>query len=264
MTRVSASYYLERELLLKALDQITPKDVLVLDRGYPAWWLFAAMQVRHVQFCARIEGCGWAVVEGFLRSDRMEHMLCQRLKSHDRKKLKAHGLPVPETLKLRLVKVRLPNGQFQVLATSLMDTQRFPTWAFAELYRRRWGIEEGFKLVKQRQHLEGFSGELPESIEQEIQAKILMHNITQAVCHQAQRRVPTDKQGAWQINRAHAIKSTGRALILCLNGVRNALRLYLESLTSVLSKTLERIRPHRSFPRPHSIGGAQRPRKSYR
>ena len=168
----------ERELLLKALDQITPNDVLVLDRGYPAWWLFAALQVRKVNFCARIEGCGWKAVEALLRSEQTEHLMRPRLKAHDRRKLQAPGLPVPETLNLRLVKVCLPNGQYEVLATSLMDTQRFPNHAFGELYRRRWGIEEGFKLVKQRQHLEGFSGELPESIEQEIQAKILLHNIT--------------------------------------------------------------------------------------
>jgi len=34
----------ERELLLKTLDQLDPNDILVLDRGYPAWWLFAAQQ----------------------------------------------------------------------------------------------------------------------------------------------------------------------------------------------------------------------------
>lgn len=129
----------ERELLLRALDQITPKDVLVLDRGYPAWCLFSALQVRKVNFCARIEGCGWKSVQSLLRSERRGHVMRQ-----------ARGLPVPEALNLRLVKVCLPNGQYDVLATSLMDTQRFPTHGFGELYRCRWGIEEGFKLVKQR------------------------------------------------------------------------------------------------------------------
>jgi Transposase DDE domain len=254
----------ERELLLKALDQITPNDVLVLDRGYPAWWLFAALQARNVNFCARIEGCGWSAVEKLLRSDESELVMRQRLKSHDRKKLKDHGLVAPEMLSLRLVKVLLPNGRYEVLATSLMDTQRFPTHAFGELYHRRWSIEEGFKLVKQRQHLEGFSGELPASIEQEIQAKILLHNITQAVCHQAQQCVPPTKRDTWQVNRAHALKQIGRTLIFSFKGASDSLRRYVESLTTVLSKTLERIRPNRSFPRKHSIGGAHRPRKSYR
>jgi IS4 transposase len=57
-----------------------------------------------------------------------------------------------------------------------MDQGRYHTQAFAQLYHQRWGIEEGFKLAKHQQHLEGFSDEAPESIRQEIQAKILMHN----------------------------------------------------------------------------------------
>lgn len=68
----------ERELLLRALDQITPNDVLVLDRGYPSWWLFAAPQVRKVNFCARIEGCGWKAVEALLRSEHSQHVMRQR------------------------------------------------------------------------------------------------------------------------------------------------------------------------------------------
>lgn len=78
----------ERELLLKALGQILPTDILVLDRGYPAWWLFAALQVRKITFCARIEGCGWKAVERLLRSPRQEYVMCHRLKAHDRKKIK--------------------------------------------------------------------------------------------------------------------------------------------------------------------------------
>jgi hypothetical protein len=41
------------------------------------------------------------------------------------------GLTPPQTLTLRLVKVVLPNGHLEVLATSLMDQKRYPTQAFA-------------------------------------------------------------------------------------------------------------------------------------
>jgi len=49
-------------------------------------------------------------------------------------------------LNLRLIKLRLPSGKWEVLATSLIDTQRYPAADFGEPYRRRWDIEEGFKL----------------------------------------------------------------------------------------------------------------------
>lgn len=110
----------ERELLLKALEQLEPNDLLVLDRGYPAWWLFAALQERKVKFCARIEGCNWKAVERLVRSNRQECVLHQKLGAQDRKKLRQHGLPVAEKVSLRLIKLRLPTGKWEVLATSLI------------------------------------------------------------------------------------------------------------------------------------------------
>ena len=42
----------ERSLLLRALGVLSADDLLVLDRGYPAWWLFALFAQRGVAFCA--------------------------------------------------------------------------------------------------------------------------------------------------------------------------------------------------------------------
>jgi len=254
----------ERALLLQALHAIQPNDVLVLDRGYPAWWLFAAMQVQGVKFCARIEGCGWGQAQQLLRSQEHECVMHAKLKAKDRKQIQALGLEPPETLSLRLVKVVLPNGYLEVLATSLLDQQRYPAQAFAELYHQRWGIEEGFKLVKHRQHLEGFSGKAPESIRQDIQAKILMHNIVQAVASQAQKQAKAEQQVCYSVNRAYALKAVRTVIVTLFKGCHKALGRQLKSLLSVLSKTLERIRPGRSFARNHGIGGAQKPRQTYR
>jgi hypothetical protein len=74
----------ERELLLHSLAQVKQNDLLVLDRGYPAWWLFAAMQLKGVDFCARIEGCGWTCAQKLLRSDRVELVVHQRLNAYQR------------------------------------------------------------------------------------------------------------------------------------------------------------------------------------
>ena len=82
-----------------------------------------------------------------------------------------------KSLTLRLIKVVLPSGQIEVLATSLLDTTHFPAEAFAELYHARWSIEEAFKVLKHRLYLEQFTGELPESIRQDILAKLFTANL---------------------------------------------------------------------------------------
>ena len=50
----------ERSLLVRALGALSARDLLVLDRGYPAWWLFAVLGQRGIGFCARIDSCGCA------------------------------------------------------------------------------------------------------------------------------------------------------------------------------------------------------------
>ena len=50
-----------------------------------------------------------------------------------------------------------PNGRVRVLATNL-DAEHFHAALFGHLYHQRWRIEEAFKRLKHRLHLEGFSG----------------------------------------------------------------------------------------------------------
>jgi hypothetical protein len=121
-----------------------------------------------------------------------------------------------------------------------------------------------YKLIKQRQHLEGFSGELPDAIEQEIQAKILVHNITLALCYSAGQQLDEDTLEKWQVNRAYALKRVGAILINCAKRKWRAVKQGIRALTDVLAETLEQVRPNRSFPRNHAVGGAHRPRKAYR
>ena len=65
---------------------------------------------------------------------------------------------VAEGLRIRFVKVSLPNGETEILATSLLDTEQFPTGDFKELYRLRWGVEAYFQVLKSRLCFDNFSG----------------------------------------------------------------------------------------------------------
>ena len=146
----------------------------------------------------------------------------------------------------------------------MLDVERYSAQDFGQLYGKRWAIEEAFKTIKHRLDLEGFSGELPLVIEQEIQTKILMYNIGLGLCAQAQSELPQDKRGHWQVNHAYALKHLGKVIVSWCKGVGEELERTVDSLVSTLSRTLEKVRPDRHFDRRHAIGGAQRPRKAYR
>lgn len=188
----------ERALLVKSLEHLHSSDLLVMDRGYPAWWLFALLQQRGRHFCARIDHCAWPLVKQFLALDLDDWVAPSRaLSARSRGQLKALDLPdspeVPEAVHLRLIRLKRPDGACTVLVTSLTDQSAYSLEAFAHLYGQRWGIEESFKTLKHHLDIEGFTGELPQSIEQEIQAKALLYNITQALCAVAQERVDEKK-----------------------------------------------------------------------
>jgi len=255
----------ERALLLRTLGTLKEDDVLVLDRGYPAWWMFALLQARKTQFCVRIEDCGWPMVRQFLLMQQDDWVIDpHRLSTHARKRLRELGVAQMQEATLRLIRVRLPNGKWEVLATSLLDQKRYPACAFAALYGQRWGVEESFKLLKHRLDLEGFSGELPHAIEQEIYARALMHNIAQALCSEAAEQLEEEKRSSWQVNRAYALKGVPAVVVNWFKGCKHQLARITQSLIDTLAITLEQIRPGRQFPRKHAIGGAQRPRKAYR
>ena len=167
-------------------------------------------------------------------------------------------------LSVRLIKVCLPNGKLEILATSLQDTQRYPTQAFGQLYGMRWGVEEAFKTIKQHLDIEGFSGELPHAIEQDIHAKTLIFNIMQALCWEATQQMEPIKREKYAVNSVYALKHASSLVTCWLQGVPGKLDHLIASLVEVFSRTLEMIRPGRSFPRRHAVGGAQRPRKAYR
>lgn len=56
----------------------------------------------------------------------------------------AHGNPL---LRLRLIAIRNGKGWYRYL-TSVLDPQCLPPYLVADLYARRWRIEDAFHLVK--------------------------------------------------------------------------------------------------------------------
>ena len=258
----------ERSLLVRCcLGALSPTDLLVLDRGYPAWWLFALLAQKGIAFCARLEscGCGQYEVAAFVRSGKTEEIIEQRLSASALGTLvQAGGQRVKGlTLRLRLVRVVLPNGRIEVLVTSLLDLSAYPASAFAALYHSRWKIEEAFKTLKHRLHMEGFTGELPHAIEQDIHAKTLVANITAALCAQAHEQLPEAKAAAYQVNQTVAIKHWPALVVVWLRQSAEALEQQMQQLILLLTASLNKLRPGRSCPRNFGVRGAMQPRRAY-
>jgi hypothetical protein len=129
----------ERVLAKQHLDHVQPGDVLLLDRGYPAFWLFLAIVDRGADFCARLEVNKWQAAQAFVASGAADQVVSLPLCSTSQTLCRQHGF-VCDTFVCRLIRGALPN-EVEVLATSLCDAGHFPTACFAHLYQQRWPVE---------------------------------------------------------------------------------------------------------------------------
>ena len=192
----------ERAMLVSQLSAMQPDDLLVLDRGYPAHWLFALLWQQQRAFCIRLPLSYSPQVAAFVRSGQDSTIItCQPQAQHAG--FAEHELPLTP-FRLRLVRVVLPSGQIEVLATSLLDEVQYPASVFGQLYQQRWRIEEAFRHIKCRLKLERFGGETPLAIRQEFHATILLHNLATLAGLEALQCLPEAERSEQHVNLTHA------------------------------------------------------------
>lgn len=134
-------------MLHSQLAHLQAYDLLVLDRGYPAHWLFALL-LQQRAFCIRLKLDYSSQVAAFVRSGLDSRVItCQLTRHHAG--FAEHDLPLTP-FPLRLVRVVLPSGQIKVLAASLLDEEQHPASVFGQLYQQPWRIEEAFCRIKCR------------------------------------------------------------------------------------------------------------------
>jgi hypothetical protein len=146
----------ERQMLFEALSCLGPDDVLILDRGYPAAWLVAYLTEHNIRFCMRCDTLsgGAKAVRSFVQSGQTDAIITL---SQPTPQNVADYLCSGVAPQVRLVRCTTPDGQIRVLATNL-PASGFAQEVFAEIYHKRWRIEEAFKRLKHQVKLESVSG----------------------------------------------------------------------------------------------------------
>jgi hypothetical protein len=112
------------------------------------------------------------VVIDFVKSDCKDKIVNLNVTAGQKKFVKENKLP--EEITVRLVKVKLNNGDIEVLITSLLDRERYSHRDFKWLYNKRWGIETFFDRLKNLLEIERFSSETIIGIEQDFYALIFL------------------------------------------------------------------------------------------
>ena len=238
----------ERQMLFEAFACLRPgQDLLVLDRGYPAGWLIAALAQRQIDFCLRVDASGWDAVQRFQRdgvSERIVTLPAPAARAAATYEVERRPCTV------RLIRDVTPQGSVRILMTSLLDPQRHPAADFGALYHRRWRVEEAFKRIKHRLRLEAVSGLTHLALQQDFAAKVLADNLCTLLADADLAEPEPAKPGRLPArpNRTYALGALKPLLAGCLLGQAHCLAA-LPSVLAAILDTHRATKAGRSYPR---------------
>lgn len=225
------------------------QTILLGDRGYSAFAFLSFLQYLNVEFLVRLK-INHPLVKALIASKQPEYVGCWMPRHVHRKSMPAAYQNVPlDKLKLRVVVCHNKHGAPVYLATNMLDSD-FGIADLGMLYRMRWGIEEQYKVMKCRLHMENFSGKSGHCIQQEFHATVLYSNMVSALSQDVEIEVRNDtsREHEYQLSRTETL-SKGRDSVVMMF-LRRGFTSILEALQTVWRSCISPIRPGRHYARP--------------
>lgn len=237
----------ERTLARQHLVHCGKGDLVIYDRGYPSYGLMHQVVGTGAHFLMRCKHSFNRVVQDFVASDRstaLVSMTAGKNTPHGK------GTNKGKTIEVRLVKVLLDSGEVEVLITSLLDEQEYPTELFKDLYHKRWGVEQFYDMIKNIVCLENFTGHSDHVIQQDFHSALLMCNIHSLLVSEAEEEIP--KKGGRRkydrkVNKTVSFGFMKDAMVELLAQPDPQAR--MDGLKELFLNNTIPIRPGRSFPR---------------
>jgi IS4 transposase len=117
---------------------VTAKTLLLLDRGFYHFSFWAQLIEKEIHFITRLKkGAAIKILQVFTDSYYLRDRLIRV----------GYGTNKTPFITLRLIEVRSGKTWHSYL-TSVVDPHVLPPYVVADLYRKRWRIEDAFNTVK--------------------------------------------------------------------------------------------------------------------
>ncbi len=242
----------EIALLQTLWDCVRAGDVLLADRGFCNWGLLAQCLQRNLHAVFRVKGSRRRDFRRGKRLSRDERLVQWAKPSQPAARISPkEWAALPQVLTLRLVRCRLHLPGFRtrqvILATTLLDSAKYPPQALSQLYYRRWTMELTLRNLKTTLQMDHLSCKTPNNLEREIRMHFLVHNLVRRLMLGAARRycVPLGRvsfAGSLAVARRYS-----EALLQARSEDRR--RQLREELFRVLADDLVPDRPGRREPR---------------
>ena len=241
----------EVDVAVSHLKRTEAHDLVIYDRGYCSYRMMALASYAQSDFLIRCHAQSFTVINEMLTGKGPDDVTCTIPAGKDFAK-ETGNRELPTTITVRFVRVILDTGEYEVLATSLLDQAQYPLAIFKELYYLRWGVETFYGILKTRLNLENFSGLSVEAIRQDFYVAVFLTGVESILTEDAEANLNKQLGGyPKKVNKAvsfNAIKY--RAFELFMSG--RPTEQTLEELTEVFLSNPTRVRKDRKPPRKQS------------
>jgi len=177
------------------------KSIIIFDRYYASTELIMQLLERNAYFIFRLKKDTYKNERNKMKTAdefidiNINANRTQNIKNKDLKqKAKEIG-----RLHLRITDVELENGEIESLLTNLPKEIAFAN-ELKELYGQRWEIEKTYDVLKNKLHIENFTGKRKITIEQDFYSEILMYNTLIGYRTEANRKLPENKKKDYKID----------------------------------------------------------------
>lgn len=252
----------ERELAGRHLSFAQPGDLVLYDRGYPAFWLFALHQKLGVDFCARTPWNLYNEIRDLFLSREKEGDITLTPSAEAIRQCQELGLSIAP-LQLRVINIDLPDSdEPELLITSLTDSETYPHEEFAALYHQRWFTEESYKTMKSRLEIENLTGYSIRAVEQDISARWVTMNLNAILIFDAEKLLQDELKAKalknqYKVNRANSLRQTKHNIVRLFQQL-NPLQLW-HKLIKAMALEKEPVRTGRKYPRTFKKSGPRFP-----
>jgi hypothetical protein len=208
--RLEPSTVGEVTLALEQLASLQPGDVQINDRGFTGYLYFAAVRQRGAHFIGRCSRGSFRAAQELFALNRAHRSQVVWLFAPPEQRAECKRLGLPLKMPVRFVSLRLPTAELEVLATSLLEEEVYPTQEFLAVYHWRWNHETFHHVLKSRLDLENFTGLTAEAVRQDFYAAVFLCNLESVLTKPAQAALEprrTADQQAQQVNHADAFHS---------------------------------------------------------
>ena len=249
----------ELDLARSLLPEIPQGSIVVMDRGFAAWWFLTALRDRGHHFLVRIPkhykegrrtgtlGPGDALVE--VKTDkgaRREHP------------------QIPRKVLLRQLRVRVRGVEMRYW-TSLLDSEAYPAIHLVRLYARRWEEELVFDELKTHQAALStvnrpifFRSRTSRRVLQEAWGALIAYNLIRALMAQAAEGQELEAAGLSFVDALERVRQA--SLLMAAAPTRELPRIFAELIQVLRHSRLPRRRT-RENPRQVVIKMSSYPKK---